>query len=216
MDLQFSQLILGPMQLVKQSKSKVVIIDGLDECEDPDIQAYIIQLIGRACDQRLPVCFLIASRPEPHIQNVFDTPFIRCHCRRLVLDEPFSPNDDICVFLQASFSDIRDKHRRIMQSVPTTWPSHTDISTLVERSSGQFIYAATVVKFVGERGHRPTERLKIILDIVLFLPRPQNRARKCLHNLRTFKLRRVNITLSPWTLDAICVALLVPSPQIQL
>ena len=37
-----------------------------------------------------------------------------------------------------------------MQSVPTTWPSHADISTLVEQSSGQFIYAATVVKFVGE------------------------------------------------------------------
>ena len=63
-DLQFLQLILEPMQLVKQFESKVVIIDGLDECEDSDIQAYIIQLIGRACDQKLPVCFLIASRPE--------------------------------------------------------------------------------------------------------------------------------------------------------
>jgi hypothetical protein len=44
------------------------------------------------------------------------------------------------------------------------------------------------------------------LSLVLFLPRPQNRARKCLHNLRTFKPRRVNITSSPWTLDTICVA----------
>ncbi|KIJ99052.1 hypothetical protein K443DRAFT_8717 [Laccaria amethystina LaAM-08-1] len=133
MDLQFSQLILGPMELVKQSESKVVIIDGLDECEDPDIQAYIIQLIGQACDQRLPVCFLIASQPEPHIQD-FST----------------SPSAQMTT-----------------SSVPTTWPSHADISTLVERSSGQFIYAATVVKFVGERGHRPTERLKIILDMSL-------------------------------------------------
>jgi len=34
--------------------------------------------------------------------------------------------------------------------------------------------------------------------VVLFLPRPQNRARKCLHNLRTFKPRRVNIlSISP-------------------
>ena len=164
-DLQFLQLILEPMQIVEQFESKVVIIDGLDECEDSDIQAYIIQLIGRACDQKLPVCFLIASRPEPHIQDVFDAPFIRRHCRRLVLDESFSPDHDIRVFLQSSFAEIRDKHRRIMQSVPTTWPSYADISTLVDRSSGQFIYAATVVKFVGERGHRPTERLKIILDM---------------------------------------------------
>jgi hypothetical protein len=72
-----------------------------------------------------------------------------------------------------------------------------------------------------EKFSRSFSQLKISsritrLCVVLFLPRPQNRAKKCLHNLRTFKLRRVNITSSPWTLDAICVALLVPSPQIQL
>jgi len=37
LDLQlFSQLILESMQLVKQPQSKVVIIDGLDECEGKD------------------------------------------------------------------------------------------------------------------------------------------------------------------------------------
>ena len=34
--------------------------------------------------------------------------------------------------------------------------------------------------------------------LVLCLPRPQNRARKCLCNLRTFKPRRVNISSSPF------------------
>jgi len=67
---------------------------------------------------------------------------IRCHCRRLVLDESFQPDNDIRVFLQSKFP-----------------------KTIVKRSSGQFIYAATLVKFVGERGHRPTERLKVILDM---------------------------------------------------
>ena len=43
---------------------------------------------------------------------------------------------------------------------------------------------------------------KLRVTIVLFLLRPQNRARKCLCNLRTLKTRRVNIPLS---LDAFIV-----------
>ena len=59
-------------------------------------------------------------------------------------------------------------------------------------------------------------RLRKVQDtLVLFLPRPQNRAGKCLCNLRTLKPRRVNIPSSFLTLDAFIVPQLVLSSQIE-
>jgi len=164
MDLQFSKLVIGPIQTNQENifLPKVIIIDGLDECRAQDDQTRILQLIGRACEQRLPICFFIASRPEPSIRDAFDSPVVRRSSRYLVLDDSFHPDDDIKIFLQSGFSDILEKHRRTMQSV-RCWPSEADLRTLVFRSSGQFIYAATVLKFVDDRRYRPTDRLNAIL-----------------------------------------------------
>jgi hypothetical protein len=40
----------------------------------------------------------------------------------------------------------------MMMDVPGTWPSGHDLNTLVRRSSGYFIYASKVLKFVGILG----------------------------------------------------------------
>lgn len=164
MDLQFSQLIVEPIQSKQETISppKVIIIDGLDECRERDDQTRILQLIGRACGRQLPICFFIASRPEPNIRDAFDSLVVRRSSRCLVLNDYFHPDNDIKIFLQSGFSDILEKHRRTMQSV-RCWPSEADLRTLVFRSSGQFIYAATVLKFVDDRRYRPTDRLNVIL-----------------------------------------------------
>jgi hypothetical protein len=63
-----------------------------------------------------------------------------------------------------SFKTLKDSH--VLRSLlPATWPTTEDIDTLVQKSSGQFIYAATVVKFVKSPRHRPDEQLKIIFGI---------------------------------------------------
>ena len=162
--IQFSKLIIEPIQTNQETISlpKVIIIDGLDECRERDDQTRILQLISQACGQRLPICFFIASRPEPNIRDAFDSPVVRRSSRYLVLDDSFHPDDDIKIFLQCGFSDILEKHRRTMQSV-RCWPSEADLRTLVFRSSGQFIYAATVLKFVDDRRYRPSNRLNVIL-----------------------------------------------------
>ena len=43
------------------------------------------------------------------------------------------------------------------------WPSPEDIQWLVEKSSGQFIFASTVTKYVNSHHHWPPDWLKIIL-----------------------------------------------------
>ncbi|KAJ7093777.1 hypothetical protein C8R44DRAFT_953092, partial [Mycena epipterygia] len=78
MEIQLQQLILEPCQSVDHNdifRSVIIIIDGLDECEDQNIQQEILYLLGKYCTGHdgatPPLYFLISSRPESHIQESF-------------------------------------------------------------------------------------------------------------------------------------------------
>ncbi|KAJ6458978.1 hypothetical protein C8R45DRAFT_1221465 [Mycena sanguinolenta] len=51
-----------------------------------------------------------------------------------------------------------------MTNIPSPWPSPDVLEELVQKSSGYFIYASTLIKFVGDENYRPTERLAVALD----------------------------------------------------
>jgi hypothetical protein len=51
-----------------------------------------------------------------------------------------------------------------MANVDTPWPSPSVVDFLVQKSSSQFIYAATVLKFVDAELHIPTVQLDIVLQ----------------------------------------------------
>ncbi|TFK32201.1 hypothetical protein BDQ12DRAFT_659509, partial [Crucibulum laeve] len=82
----------------------------------------------------------------------------------LVLDDSFDPDSDIARFLKIKFYEIQQKHP-LSRHIPNSWPSKEDINILIRKSSGQFIYASTVIKYVASPRHRPPDRLKIILGI---------------------------------------------------
>ena len=87
---------------------------------------------------------------------------------RLVLDDTYHPDRDIVVFLRSSFADIfRRRHARFpfMSALPQPWPPEDVISFLVQKSSGQFIFAATVIRFIDVDRKLPTAQLQLILDI---------------------------------------------------
>ncbi|KAJ7190573.1 hypothetical protein GGX14DRAFT_382083 [Mycena pura] len=52
-----------------------------------------------------------------------------------------------------------------MATVPFPWPSPQIIDALVSKSSGYFIYASTVIKFIDDKNFRPSNRLEIIVGI---------------------------------------------------
>ena len=52
-----------------------------------------------------------------------------------------------------------------MMTLPQSWPSDDVTSSLVEKSSGQFIFAATVIRFIGIDRRIPTAQLAIIMNI---------------------------------------------------
>ncbi|KDR67017.1 hypothetical protein GALMADRAFT_26769, partial [Galerina marginata CBS 339.88] len=148
---------------VNSEDSKLIILDGLDECGTPDIQRYILTVISRSVRKfRIPLFFIIASRPEQAIRDSFNGQTLLDITSRLTLDETYTPGDDIRLFLVESFESLKRTH--ILRShLPRDWPSENAIDVLVRKSSGQFIYAATVVKFVRSSRRRPSERLEVIL-----------------------------------------------------
>ena len=56
----------------------------------------------------------------------------------------------------------------MMSDVAKPWPSYSVLDDLVDKASGQFIYPATVLKFVGNPNYRPTDRLDIIASILRY------------------------------------------------
>lgn len=166
-DIQCRKLIVEPLQALAPGVANVIIIiDGLDECQDPRTQNEILLLIGGTLRTfpLLPAQFLIASRPEPNIQTTFDHPDLRQITRRIVLDDSYNSRCDIRTYLRAGFTDIHKKHESMLATTEP-WPLDWILDLLADRSSGQFVYASTVLKFVGDENFLPVRRLEAVISI---------------------------------------------------
>jgi len=163
-------LIISPLLAVVDSPSfdasqcpRIAIIDGLDECRDPEKQCEILGVLSRIL-QNLPIPFamVIASRPEHHIRSAFDLGDLNERSSRLSLGDSYNPDADIKKYLIDRFSTIRQQHP-LRAYLPTPWPMEGVIDKLVAKASGQFIYASTVDRFISSMRHKPSERLDILL-----------------------------------------------------
>ena len=173
LEAQLEALIVKPLEVARsqadardidflQSRPKLIILDGLDECGD---HRSVLQVILAAVNRyNLPFSFLIASRPEQKIREAFDEFTMFLITMRLVLDNKYFPDEDIRTFLMSRFRDIKQRHPS--HSTLPSWPSELDIERLVQKSSGQFIYASTVIKFIDSHRHWPPDRLNIIFGIL--------------------------------------------------
>jgi hypothetical protein len=170
--VQFKSLIVSPLQPLAEAgffgkpiSRRLVIIDGLDECSDSKVQENILEVLGNAQRQhQLPLIFLFASRPEQHISLAFSTGILPNTTTCIALDESYLPDEDIRLFLTDKFQGIRSTHR-LRTYIPPQWPLPEVLNQLVRNSSGQFIYASTVIRYVSSIRHKPTDRLDIVLAI---------------------------------------------------
>ncbi|KDR68171.1 hypothetical protein GALMADRAFT_79011, partial [Galerina marginata CBS 339.88] len=154
--VQLNALVLEPLIQISQtgifSVTQVpylIIIDGLDECLETKVQRHILDAISESLylsQYSVPLMFLFSSRAEQDINLAFSTPAFEGVSSHLVLDDTYHPKTDIRQYFDGCFSEIKRTHLQ-KEHVPPTWPTAADISTLVEKSSGQFIYAATVIRY---------------------------------------------------------------------
>ena len=157
--VQMRDLLIKPLQQTvadasaSTPHSRLLLIDGLDECRPHEAQEDILHVIYDAVTRnRLPLCIIISSRCEPQIRDAFEG-YLQGITRTIALDGSLNPDQDIETYLRGSFADILHKHRHdpVVKSLTHDWPSEATMQTLISKASGQFIYATTVVKFVDNR-----------------------------------------------------------------
>ena len=144
----------------------LVIIDGLDECQGNNDQSLILSHIYDLVDKhRLPLRFFITSRPESHIRETFDEPAMSTVTKVVPLHGDSRARRDVLTYLRDEFSRIHDskRHKDMMQFVPKPWPPDKIVEQIAIKSGGYFIYAATVIKYVGEEYVSCLDRLDQVL-----------------------------------------------------
>ncbi|TEB38153.1 hypothetical protein FA13DRAFT_1725792 [Coprinellus micaceus] len=175
---QLDAIVLRPLREVGNSHGqlltsrRVIIVDGLDEIltdkaqglnpdslrqanEDDQIEV-LSTLLHAANDPNFPFRIIVSSRPERVIRQFFSAE-AKPISRELFLDEKYSPDSDITLFLQANFSELRRRY-----TLPPSWPGSGVVSTLVRNASGQFIYAATIVRFLRSGTIPPHVRMRFV------------------------------------------------------
>ncbi|RXW19349.1 hypothetical protein EST38_g6517 [Candolleomyces aberdarensis] len=155
----------------------VILIDGLDECQgEPDTttnlgrvkmkykaedrQAELLSAIKNSLlDNDLPFRIFIASRPEWAIHTALGpTGSLHRLAYQIQLSDQYNATEDMRRYLRRRFQDIG---LRIGQP---NWFTEGNIETLVQAGSGQFVYVATVFKYVSERRASPVHMLNTVLN----------------------------------------------------
>ncbi|KIJ34733.1 hypothetical protein M422DRAFT_34959, partial [Sphaerobolus stellatus SS14] len=158
LELQANTLIVEPLKAVSEQMPRmVVVIDGLDEYSDDTgqlpLEDFVSALLGTIKD--MPFRIFFASRPESYINAIFKRPQLHVEITEIPLRD-WETTHDVFDYLKTELSQIRENRR--IHVFP--WPSEGDLWTLVGKSEGIFIYASTLIKFVGGRNCNSIKRLQ--------------------------------------------------------
>jgi hypothetical protein len=159
---QLRALVVDP--LAATGISCVIVVDALDECIDNQPASAILSVLGRLVGKLPLVKFFITGRPEPRIRSGFRLPLLEPFTQIFLLHEVASASveGDIRLYLTEKLGAMAK--RRSDLDLPEAWPSDEDIAVLTQKSSGLFIFASTVVRFIESEHHEPRERLRLIVS----------------------------------------------------
>lgn len=175
--VQFKKLLIEPFihnPSLNSAGRVLIIIDGLDECNNPRTQQELLRIISDSCITypSSPIVWLIASRAEPHIASFFS--------RRKVL--PTYEKEEIAVdsdearvdverYLRHELTEIKEASDSLDPAV--NWPEEQDLWKLASASGGLFAYAETVIRYIGDSlVGNPTSQLSDVLNVIDNHPMP--------------------------------------------
>ena len=150
LETKFEELLLCPIKKLREeigdSHTIVVVLDALDECDDDDqIQKFLICLGESQEIADLGIRLLITSRPEYHIRMELE--YIR-HMELTLQDvDRGSVDSDIQKFITYELTKIKIKRK-----LPESWPEYNVVRSLADNANGLFIHAATVCRYICNRG----------------------------------------------------------------
>lgn len=164
---QFDELIFTAFRAIKSSLPPAIIllIDGLDECdsESKTSQWEILRVLDKLMGHKdILFLVLVASRAEPHISSAFRS--LTSPMLSIFLGDQYAPEADIQLFVETEFNKIRMSHPHAAM-LERDWPSESQVRAIVVKSSGQFIYAATVMRFISRSSTVPSLSLERVTGI---------------------------------------------------
>lgn len=146
---------------------RIIVIDALNECGNEIDQHQVVTTLTDALSHgSFPFRCVLSSRFDQRIESILscDPTLPLIHTRvKLGLAEA-EEMQDIRTYLEEKVNDIRRSHPYGAR-IPEQWHAESDLRTIVERSGGQFIYAATVIRYIESALHNPYKRLQHILGI---------------------------------------------------
>jgi hypothetical protein len=158
---QFLNFIVKPLTAAYRDAKEVevipvIILDALDECSDQHLVSELLSEILKH-NKSLPVKFFISSRPEVEVKDAFDhasghSNFILHEVEKEIVKA------DIELYIKACLGD-RFKHN---------WPTQSEVDRLVHMAGTLFIYAATVCKYIAQKGSPSmSQRLSDVVNLTL-------------------------------------------------
>ncbi|KAJ2925102.1 hypothetical protein H1R20_g12002, partial [Candolleomyces eurysporus] len=145
----------------------VIVIDGLDECEDKEgVEDFIVSMLEYfEKNPTTPLRFFITTRVEQHIQSRLKADEV--HLEDLATH---GSRNDIILFLRNSFG-LAAKRDPVIEAYVQQhgdWPNQADTDTLVDHIDGSFIFASGLSKYIlGPTNDNltPMQRLPLTLNM---------------------------------------------------
>ncbi|KAF9522999.1 hypothetical protein CPB83DRAFT_887226, partial [Crepidotus variabilis] len=161
---QLIPLLVTPFQHYTPSSTHTptVFIDGLDECDTPTAQRSVLKMIADAVSvHHIPLRFVVASRPEVHIGQCFKAPPLSSITRSFELDDDFLSMDN---YFRDEFDKIYASRPDEMSAIAQPWPSNEVVWGFVQRASGQYLFASTIIRFIGDEYENPIQQLQSLFS----------------------------------------------------
>ncbi|TEB20934.1 hypothetical protein FA13DRAFT_173862 [Coprinellus micaceus] len=188
LDQQVEILILAPIREVRKrtdpsSWPKVVLVDGVDECAADEGRSFeteqdrqrskednhrevLSSLVQATSDPSFPFHIIVTSRPERAIEGYFSSLPLGA-IKKVFLDSKYSPEADMELYAQAMLNQIG-----MQCGLPGRWYARAGQMLGIEdlpcywaqEASEQFVYIATVIRYIERGPGTPQERLKRVLN----------------------------------------------------
>ncbi|KAL6788275.1 hypothetical protein J3E68DRAFT_444912 [Trichoderma sp. SZMC 28012] len=160
---QWEKLVLEPLGSLESSSVQqplLIVVDALDECDDEkDIGMLIECFVSTITNiKELPIRIFITSRPELPIHLTLGRVSInlRQHFTLHNIEQAIV-DSDLRIFYQHHLAQLSQRYM---------WNQHTilddAIRSLVGKTHGLFIYAATVCRFIKAGGRSSEKRLLVL------------------------------------------------------